>query len=116
MPKVQRIRLLGGPKEGEPAGKGKQTMESYMGSSLCLVCRKKLPPIRSGADTSRLPLCKTCKEVKTQDTLLALQRKLEKAERKARDMEDVCRSCANVPWDEEVRCNSRDCPVYEQQL
>ena len=116
MPKVQRIRLLRGPKEGEPAGKGKQTMESYMGSSLCLVCRKKLPPVRSGADASRLPLCKTCKEVKTQDTLLALQRKLEKAERKTRDMEDVCRSCANVPWDEEVRCNSRDCPVFYSRV
>ncbi|KAJ9618304.1 DNA polymerase zeta [Taxawa tesnikishii (nom. ined.)] len=40
MPKVQRVRALGGRREGE--GKGKKTMEAYMAASICLVCRAKL--------------------------------------------------------------------------
>ena len=116
MPKVQRIRMLGGPREGEVAGKSKKTMESYMGSSLCLVCRAKLPPIPAGADGPQLPLCGECKDQQTQKTILALRHKLQKAERRARDMDHVCRSCANLAWDEKVKCDSRDCPVFYSRV
>ncbi|KAK5114206.1 hypothetical protein LTR85_010271 [Meristemomyces frigidus] len=122
MPKVQRIRMLGGPRDGEVAGKGKgkKTMESYMGSLLCLICRTKLPPIPAQAAQAQqvhLPLCTFCREERSQQTLQALQQKLQKAEKKARDMEDVCRSCANLPpVEEDVRCDSRDCPVFYSRV
>ena len=116
MPKVQRIRTIGGPRDGDIGAKGKKTMESYMGSSLCLVCRTKLPPIAAAAEGPQLPLCETCRCVKTQETLLALRRKLQKAERKERDMGDVCRSCSGLAWDEEVKCDSRDCPVFYSRV
>ena len=116
MPKVQRIRMIGGPKEGEIAGKSKKTMESYMGSSLCLVCRAKLPPVPAGTDSPQLPLCGECKDQHTQKTILALRHKLQKAERRVRDMDHVCRSCASLSWDEKVKCDSRDCPVFYSRV
>lgn len=121
MPKVQRIRMVGGLREGEVAGKskGKKTMESYMGSSLCLICRTKLPPVPAFAAQAQLhlPLCTLCREERSQETLLVLRTKLEKAEHKVRDMKDVCRSCANLPpTEEEVRCDSRDCPVFYSRV
>ncbi|KAK4543375.1 hypothetical protein LTR36_005518 [Oleoguttula mirabilis] len=121
MPKVQRIRMLGGPREGEVVGKGKakKTMESYMGSSLCLICRTKLPPVPAQTAHAQLhlPLCTVCREERSQQTLLALRQKLRKAEKKVKDMEDVCRSCANLPpVEEEVRCDSRDCPVFYSRV
>ena len=116
MPKVQRIRTLGGPRDGELGNKAKKTMESYMGSSLCLVCRTKLPPIGPYAEEVQLPLCDECKFERTQKTVLALRRKLQKAEVKARDMHDVCRSCADLAPDEEIKCDSRDCPVFYSRV
>ena len=115
MPKVQRIRLLGGPKESEPTGKNK-TMESYMGSSLCLACRAKLPPVPAGVEEPQLPLCSDCKDDQPQKTMLTLRSKVEKAERRARDLERVCRSCANLAWDEQVKCDSRDCAVFYSRV
>lgn len=116
MPKVQRIRMLGGPRDGEVNAKSKKTMESYMGSSLCLVCRAKLPPVPAQAQGPQLPLCGDCKTVRTQDTLLSLRKKLQKAEEKAKSMMDVCRSCADLAPGEEVRCDSRDCPVFYSRV
>ena len=116
MPKVQRIRLLAGSKEGDAGGKNKKTMESYMGSSLCLVCRAKLPPLPPSVEKPELPLCESCRKDDTQNTLLALRAKLEKAERRSRDLEAVCRSCANVAWDEEIKCDSMDCPVFYSRV
>jgi DNA polymerase zeta len=116
MPKVQRIRLLGGPKDGEVTGKTKKTMESYMDSSLCLACRAKLPPVPAGVEEPQLPLCGECKDGQTQKTILALRSKLQKAERRARDLDRVCRSCANLGWDEKVKCDSRDCAVFYSRV
>ncbi|KAK5136147.1 hypothetical protein LTR08_003984 [Meristemomyces frigidus] len=125
MPKVQRIRMLGAAsREGAAAasGKGKagvrKTMESYMGSSLCLVCRTKLPPVPANQTAQALPLCSNCRFQRAPDTLMALRGKLQKAERKVSGMEDVCRSCAGIPpsHGEEVRCESRDCPVFYSRV
>lgn len=117
MPKVQRIRALGGP-AGEAKVAGRKTMESYMGSSLCLACRVRLPPLPPGAsnNTAQLPLCSPCRTVNIQNTLLSLRRKLQQTERSAADMARVCRSCANVAWDEAVECVSRDCPVFYSRV
>jgi DNA polymerase zeta len=35
-----------------------------------------------------------------------------KAEKRVRNVRDVCKSCSGLSWDEEVRCDSRDCPVF----
>ena len=116
MPKVQRIRMLGGSNEGDANGMSNKTMESYMGSSLCLACRDKLPPVGPDVETPQLPLCEECRTDTTQKTILLLRRNLQKAERGAKDMEEVCRSCADVSWDEQVRCDSRDCPVFYSRV
>ncbi|KAI5357435.1 Putative DNA-directed DNA polymerase, family B, exonuclease domain, ribonuclease H-like superfamily [Septoria linicola] len=126
LPKVQRIRQLGGVQQENASGAKnmRKTMESYMGSSLCLVCRTKLTPPKP---TSRfavpevpvempLPLCSICRHVKTSSTLVVLRRKLQAAEAKATSMHDVCRSCAGIAFDEEVRCDSRDCPVFYSRV
>lgn len=111
MPKVQRIRMLAGPKEGDAAGKSKKTMESYMGSSLCLVCRIKLAP-----GSEELPLCPKCRHEKTAETLMELRHKLQKAEEKARDMGKVCRNCADLTVADDIECDSRDCPVFYSRV
>jgi len=120
MPKVQRIRMLSAAKDGENGGKGRKTMESYMGSSLCLVCRAKLPSVLNQqakqATTTQLPLCGSCRYECTARTLLALRGKLRTAEKKVKDLQDICRSCANLAADEEVRCDSRDCPVMYSRV
>ncbi|KXL42393.1 hypothetical protein M433DRAFT_358235 [Acidomyces richmondensis BFW] len=117
MPKVQRIRVLGGQREGNSHGfKSNKTMESYMGSSLCLVCRIKLPLPPPHVEESDIPLCNVCREDKVQHALLALRTKLQKAERKARYMNDVCRDCANLAPIDEVKCESRDCPVFYSRV
>jgi DNA polymerase zeta len=110
MPKVQRIRLIG---DSDHATIKKKTMESYMGSSLCIVCRDRLP---KSCEPAPLPLCHTCRHSRSQQTLLALQNKIYKAERRHRDLEDVCRSCAGLSFGEEVKCDSRDCPVFYSRI
>jgi DNA polymerase zeta len=127
MPKVQRIRMLGGPSLGGDvttgAGKNpKRTMESYMGSSHCLVCRTKLTPVQQQQQTSafagevELPLCETCRHTKTSTTIFTLRRRLQKAETRVREIVSVCRSCADVSFDEPVLCDSRDCPVFYSRV
>jgi DNA polymerase zeta len=110
MPKVQRIRLIG---DSDHATSKKMTMESYMGSSLCVVCRDRLPKSREPAP---LPLCHTCRHLRSQQTLLALRDKIYKVEHRHRDLEDVCRSCAGLSFGEEVKCDSRDCPVFYSRV
>ncbi|EME39004.1 hypothetical protein DOTSEDRAFT_75635 [Dothistroma septosporum NZE10] len=116
MPKLQRIRTLGGPRDGDTATKAKKTMESYMGSSLCLVCRTKLAPVSAASTEIELPLCSACRHKQTSRTLIVLREKLQKAEVKARDMQDVCKSCSNMAFDDQVRCDSRDCPVFYSRV
>ncbi|KAK4609938.1 DNA polymerase zeta catalytic subunit [Fulvia fulva] len=116
MPKVQCIRMLGGPRDGDTTTKAKKTMESYMGSSLCLVCRTKLAPVSAASTETELPLCSVCRHKQTSKTLMALREKLHKAEVRARDMQDVCKSCANLAFDDQVRCDSRDCPVFYSRV
>ncbi|TKA26043.1 hypothetical protein B0A50_05555 [Salinomyces thailandicus] len=119
VPKVQRIRLLGGQKDGEAgAVRGRKTMESYMGSSLCVVCRTKLPPAPAqvAGGEAPLPLCGVCRYGRAQETLLVLRRQVQRAEGKVRDLQDVCRSCAGLTVGEEVKCDSRDCPVFYSRV
>ncbi|KAG9247397.1 DNA polymeras-like protein zeta catalytic subunit [Calycina marina] len=107
MPKVQRIRkvdanlqLLGQSKD--TAG-NKKTLESYMKSSSCLVCREKLE--------TESPICTNCLMDKPR-SLLALRTRLNREERKSLNIMRVCQSCSGISPLDEVRCDSKDCPVF----
>jgi DNA polymerase zeta len=132
MPKVQRMRSITMPlakpdignvntlAPGVGAALGK-TLESYMKSSTCLVCRCKLPsppPMIQGIEMDEfamLPLCSGCL-IKPARSLLALKARLWKTEQRAKQIDLVCRSCSNLAWGEEVRCDSRDCPVFYTRI
>ena len=105
MPKFQRIRRIesGIFAAGKEIAISKKTLESYMKSSSCLVCRKTL---EEGE-----PICNGCLQ-RASVSLLALRTKLNKAESKAVRFDDVCRSCAGLAWGEVVKCDSKDCAVY----
>ena len=108
MPKFQRVRrieaattemMVGGAKDAT----GRKTLESYMRSSLCVVCREK-------ADIDA-PFCDGCLS-QPAASMYALKRQLAKDETKAVNLEKVCRSCAGLAWGEPIRCDSKDCPVF----
>ncbi|EEP75605.1 hypothetical protein UREG_00451 [Uncinocarpus reesii 1704] len=105
MPKYQRMRRTDGAmipscKDGTLLRK---TLESYMKSSSCAVCREKLE--------SDQPLCNSCLQ-QPQTALMRLQYRIQRAERRVTDVHEVCRSCMGVPWGDEVKCDSKDCPVF----
>jgi len=105
MPKFQRIRRVDKSilfEDNEPA-LSKKTLESYMKSSACLVCRRRFE--------DEAPVCEDCMQ-QPETSLLNLRMKLNRAESKAANLEKVCRSCAGIAWGEEVTCDSKDCPVF----
>ncbi|KAF1982875.1 hypothetical protein K402DRAFT_424261 [Aulographum hederae CBS 113979] len=123
MPKVVRVWDTGAgstdattvsaiAKPGNAFGK---TLESYLKSSSCIVCKAKLPslPKTVPAQHQQLapPLCRACLET-PHLSLLALRTRIKEAEERVRRVEDVCRSCSGLAFGEEVRCDSRDCPVF----
>ena len=104
MPKFQRIRRIeAGTLPGGREMNEKKTLESYMKSSACLVCREKLE--------EEAAVCSRCMQ-QVDTSLLSLRTRINGAEEKAVKLEKVCRSCAGLAWGEEVRCDSRDCPVF----
>lgn len=105
MPKFQRIRRIdtGSLAGGSELIMLKKTLESYMKSSSCLVCREKLD--------EGLPICCACTQ-NPHSSLLTLRSRFNKAEKKAIDIEKICRSCAGLSWGEEVKCDSKDCAVF----
>lgn len=125
MPKVLRVRDVAPPQlpssnAGNALGKtgnpGRKTMESYLHSSHCVVCRSKLPASTThNPQTAPLPLCTSCLSDPS-TSLYTLRSHLHAAERKAADVQKVCRSCAGLAWAEEVRCDSRDCPVFYSRV
>ena len=115
---MQRARQIGGSaKMALMEGKGRKTMESYMATSLCLVCRTKLPPASALPPSNEppLPLCAMC-AADAARTLLTLRAKVKKAEKKKIDLDAVCRSCGNLGFREQVKCDSRDCPVFYSRV
>lgn len=101
MPKLMRVRRI----EGVTGGAEKKTLESYMKASNCVMCRN------STITDTELPLCGDCAE-NVSSTVFNLRRRLKKAERKVNDMHAVCRSCAGLTPEEDVRCDSKDCAVF----
>ncbi|KAI4127173.1 MAG: hypothetical protein LQ338_003350 [Usnochroma carphineum] len=106
MPKFQRIRRI----DTDSLAKSKElivskkTLESYMKSSACVVCREKLEEEES-------PICNRCMQ-HTHTSLWTLRSRQNQAEQRAINLEKVCRSCAGLAWGDDVRCDSKDCPVF----
>ncbi len=105
MPKFQRVRRIeaGSLIGGKELVMSRKTLESYMKSSTCIVCHEKLEEERA--------ICARCMQ-HADSSLMRLHSRLNKAERKAANLENVCRSCASLAWGEEVKCDSKDCPVF----
>ena len=105
MPKYQRIRRIEAAlvPDAAEAGLTKKTLESYMKSSTCIVCR--------GALDSESPLCQSCFS-RAPQTILYLRCKLARSEKKASLLAKVCRSCSSLGWNEDIKCDSKDCPVF----
>jgi DNA polymerase zeta len=107
MPKVQRIRRV--DTNLQPLGQSKElaiskkTIESYMKASSCLVCRGKLE--------SEGIICPKCLADKP-TYLLSLRTRLNSAERKFLDLQKICQSCSGISPLDEVKCDSKDCPVF----
>ncbi|KAF9889779.1 DNA polymerase zeta [Aspergillus nanangensis] len=103
MPKFQRIRRV----EGTIASAGKdtrKTLESYMKASSCIICKTKL------TDTD-VPVCVGCMQ-QSHVSLLDLVTRRRQAENRVSDLHQVCRSCMGVPFGDDVKCDSKDCPVF----
>ncbi len=132
MPKIQRIRNITFPivmrqDAGDALVSGnsttalKKTLESYMKSSNCVVCRSKLsptPPQFPGLEDNNvaiLPLCSKCL-LRPARSLLALKDRIWKSEVRVKNIDMVCRSCSKLAWGEEIRCDSRDCPVFYTRM
>lgn len=101
MPRMQRARQAGAPTS--LAGR-KPTLESYMRSTHCLVCDARF------ADEGH-SLCPACR-ADAPASLLALQTRLAAEERRLHELLAMCRSCAGLSHLDDVRCDSKDCPVF----
>ncbi|RDL36039.1 DNA polymerase [Venustampulla echinocandica] len=112
MPKYQRVRrvdanpqLHGASSKELGVINNKKTLESYMKASSCLVCRDKLESNPSS------PICPRCLGDKPR-SILALRTRLNSAEREFLDVDKVCQSCSRLSPLDDVRCDSKDCPVF----
>ncbi|KAL2868436.1 DNA-directed DNA polymerase zeta catalytic subunit REV3 [Aspergillus lucknowensis] len=105
MPKVHRIRRVEGA-TAVAGGKNNslRTLELYMKSSACIVCKAKL-------HDAEIPLCAECIQ-KPHISLFELVSRQWQAEQKVATLERVCRSCMGVPFGDDVKCDSLDCPVF----
>ncbi|KAI4607353.1 hypothetical protein J4E80_009748 [Alternaria sp. BMP 0032] len=132
MPKVQRIRNITIPmiikhdKSNALSSGGntslKKTLESYMKSSSCMVCRSKLPqnppthlPGSENNPYAVLPLCAKCFK-RPAHSLLSLKYRIWDSETRVAEVEQVCRRCSNIAWGEEIKCDSRDCSVFYTRI
>ncbi|KAL2853944.1 hypothetical protein BJY01DRAFT_232110 [Aspergillus pseudoustus] len=105
MPKFHRIRRVEGAASVAGAKNNPlRTLESYMKSSICIVCKVKL-------EDAEVPLCAVCLQ-NSHVALLELISRLRRAEQKVVNLERVCRSCMDIPFGDDVKCNSLDCPVF----
>lgn len=113
MPKVQRIYQTA----PNAPGSKRSTLESYMKSTHCLVCGVKFLREASAAAASAsaaahsTSLCPRCRGAPS-TSLVALQTKLTAEETKYQELLAVCRGCMGVAPLDDVKCDSKDCPVF----
>ncbi|KAJ5111121.1 C4-type zinc-finger of DNA polymerase delta [Penicillium argentinense] len=109
MPKIQRIRRVNtsssaGSRPDMQIGPMKKTLESYMRSSSCIICREKL-------SNAAVPLCTECLS-RPHISLLDVVSRLQRAEKRVVDTKAVCRSCTGISGGDPIACDSMDCPVF----
>jgi DNA polymerase zeta len=106
MPKIQRIRRIEGTFTGlgRDNGTSKKTLESYMKSSSCILCKDKV-------QNAGLPLCAACAS-QPHVSFFKLTSRLQQAERRTTNLQKICRSCMGASFGEEVICDSKECPVF----
>jgi DNA polymerase zeta len=104
MPRFQRARRVEGMAGKDGSTLIKKTLESYMKSSSCVVCKEKLK------DT-KLPICNSCLQ-HSHVSLYHLRSRLKTAGKRVDNLHTICRSCMGVPFGDDVRCDSKDCPVF----
>ncbi|OLL22088.1 DNA polymerase zeta catalytic subunit [Neolecta irregularis DAH-3] len=104
MPKVQRVRRFEGMKE-DCEKKGK-TLESYLRSSVCLVCRE--------LETDDM-LCYEC-SANRPEAIHTLVTRLKTKERQHVDLYLVCSTCSNTPVGDVIKCESKACPVFYSRV
>ena len=105
MPKFHRIRRIEASllDEAQMGLVSRKTLESYMKSSSCMVCRRKSEDLRA--------ICVDCIQ-RTEESMLVLRSRLNKEENRKVNLERVCRSCSGLAFGERVQCDSKDCPVF----
>ena len=105
MPKIQRVRRIEANLLQKATGAlgPKKTLESYMKSSSCIVCRQKFENLRV--------ICAECMQHAGESALIVQSRLKEEEDRRV-NLERVCRSCSGLAFGERVQCNSKDCPVF----
>jgi DNA polymerase zeta len=120
MPKIQRVRAVRAStaivKAAAGMGVTKKTLESYLQSTTCLVCRSKLPPpppanAMTATEPPPLPVCEEC-SAKTASSLFSLRMRLHRAEKRVTNVQEVCRNCSGFSFGDEILCDSRDCPIF----
>lgn len=105
MPKVQKVMHAA-------AGGRKMTLESYMRSASCLVCREHFrTPTNGREEEDGTQICPDC-SYDASLSLVRLQKRLTEEEKRYEDVLRVCRSCSGLGPLEEVSCDSKDCPVF----
>ncbi|KAL4805530.1 hypothetical protein BDV18DRAFT_21030 [Aspergillus unguis] len=104
MPKIHRIRRVEGSSSLIGGKSNIRTLESYMRASACIVCKTKLYD-------AEIPVCSDCVQ-QPHVSLLDLITRQRQAEQKVANLERVCRTCMDIPFGDEVKCDSLDCPVF----
>ncbi|KAF2460555.1 hypothetical protein BDY21DRAFT_280750 [Lineolata rhizophorae] len=132
MPKVQRVRTTSAIARAQVPGDGaaaaaainasgalRKTLENYMKSTSCLVCHGGLPAPtmvqQQDEPAPTLPVCESCAS-RPDLASLALRTRIHNSEARTLDISTVCRSCSGLAPEEEVRCDSRDCPVFYSRV
>ena len=83
-----------------------------MKAANCIVCRAKLAsPGQGEVERPVLPLCTSC-SADIPGSVFTLDMRMRTAQQKMAELEGICRSCSGLSWAEEVRCDSKDCPVF----
>jgi DNA polymerase zeta len=103
MPKIQRVRRVA----MSGVGAKKTTLESYLKSASCLVCGVKMK-----GDGS---ICRRCK-VQATSSMLKLQKRLNLEHKGLADVIKVCQTCSAATPQEDVPCDSKDCPVFYSRV
>lgn len=105
MPKVRRIHHVVPHVGADGAVRKRVTLESYLRSTHCTVCTRRFKPQGSNQ------LCRRCRR-NVPGSLARLQGRVQAEERRFEEDLSICRSCAGLGPLEEVKCDSKDCPVF----